>query len=128
MVLDFAKDHGVTDAIELHSISERLQLGDMSPVLEAYESEIKKPLRNVILGDLIRSLFIQLQKAKVDGELAMSALDKLLRSNELNFAFLTVLPSVAMTGLLVSYVRSVFKERLHRGRKSTRKELLLSVR
>ncbi len=128
MVIDFARDHGVTDAIELHSISERLQLGDMSPVLEAYENEIKKPFRNVILGDLIRSLFIQLQKAKVDGELAMSALDKLLRSNELNFAFLTVLPSLAVIGFLVSYLKSIFRERLVRGRKSTRKELLLSIR
>lgn len=31
---------------------------------------------------------------KVDLEIAMAALDKLLRSNELNFAFLAVIPSV----------------------------------
>lgn len=40
------------------------------------------------LGDLIRTLLIQVQKTKVDVDLAMAALDKLLKSNELNFAFL----------------------------------------
>lgn len=40
------------------------------------------------LGDLIQMLLIQVQKTKVDVDLAMAALDKLLKSNELNFAFL----------------------------------------
>ena len=65
--------------------------------MENYEQDIKKPLRNFLAGDLIRSLLIQIQKAKVDGELAMSALDKLLKSNELNFAFLAVMPTLALT-------------------------------
>ena len=39
-------------------------------------------------GDLIQTLLIQVQKTKVDVDLAMAALDKLLKSNELNFAFL----------------------------------------
>ena len=33
-------------------------------------------------------LLIQVQKTKVDVDLATAALDKLLKSNELNFAFL----------------------------------------
>lgn len=41
-----------------------------------------------IIGDLLQTIFIQVQKTKVDVDLAMSALDKLLKSNELNFAFL----------------------------------------
>lgn len=76
-------------------------------VLKAYEEEIKHPLKNAIkgmctwiqsclkrclylkhTGDLIQTLLIQVQKTKVDVDLAMAALDKLLKSNELNFAFL----------------------------------------
>jgi len=49
-----------------------------------------------VIGDLIRTSLIQIQKAKVDLELAMSALDKLLRANELNFAILTVIPTLAI--------------------------------
>lgn len=40
------------------------------------------------IGDLLQTMLIQVQKTKVDVDLAMSALDKLLKSNELNFAFL----------------------------------------
>ena len=86
MVVDFAKDQGITSEKELTFIASQVSKGDMSAVLNAYESEIKSPLKNLVTGDLIRALFIQIQKAKVDGELAISALDKLLKSNELNFA------------------------------------------
>lgn len=48
-------------------------------------------MRNVIAGDLLQTILIQVQKTKVDVDLAMSALDKLLKSNELNFAFLGML-------------------------------------
>lgn len=49
---------------------------------------MQSPLKNVIVGDLLQTILIQVQKTKVDVDLAMSALDKLLKSNELNFAFL----------------------------------------
>lgn len=45
-------------------------------------------LMTLYIGDLIQTLLIQVQKTKVDVDLAMAALDKLLKSNELNFAFL----------------------------------------
>jgi nuclear control of ATPase protein 2 len=38
-----------------------------------------------IRGDLIRALLIQVQKTKVDVELAMSGIDTLLKSQELVF-------------------------------------------
>lgn len=45
-------------------------------------------LMTFYIGDLIQTLLIQVQKTKVDVDVAMAALDKLLKSNELNFAFL----------------------------------------
>jgi len=45
------------------------------------------------------------QKTKVDLELAMAALDKLLKSNELNFAFLAVGPSLFIVYLLSTWVK-----------------------
>jgi nuclear control of ATPase protein 2 len=67
------------------------------------------------IGDLVRSLLIQIQKAKVDGELAMSALDKLLRSNELNFAFLAVVPTLLVLYGMGQWISSSLKNR--RGRR-----------
>jgi nuclear control of ATPase protein 2 len=56
----------------------------------------------------VRSLLIQIQKVKVDGALAMSALDKLLQSNELNFAFLAFIPTLLVTYSVVNYFKSAF--------------------
>jgi hypothetical protein len=42
---------------------------------------------------------------KVDGAFALTALDKLLKSNELNFAFLAVIPTLLITYATVSWVR-----------------------
>lgn len=94
MVISFAKDQGLAlNDEELTRISSAVQHGDLTLVLQNYENEIRRPFRNTISGDLVRSVLIQVQKAKVDLELAMSALDKLLRANELNFAFLAVIPT-----------------------------------
>lgn len=66
-------------------------------LIESFEKRcswyIKKEFKRKMLilayiGDLLQTILIQVQKTKVDVDLAMSALDKLLRSNELNFAFL----------------------------------------
>ena len=62
------------------------------------------------IGDLVRSFLIQIQKTKVDLELAMSALDKLLRSNELNFAMLAVIPTLVVVAFITRQVRSVLSE------------------
>ena len=40
-----------------------------------------------IRGDLIRALLIQVQKTKVDVELAVSGIDALLKSQELVFGY-----------------------------------------
>ena len=97
MVIDFAKDRGSLNELQIQSISQQVKTGDITAVLKHYEEDIKSPIRSTLTSDLLRSLLIQLQKAKVDGELAMSALDKLLRSNELNFAFLAFMPTLGIS-------------------------------
>jgi nuclear-control-of-ATPase protein 2 len=113
MVVSFAKDNG-TD-LDLGLVSSQVKMGDLSSVLQAYESEIKKPgmqgrskqlVQSLITGSLIRTLLIQVQKAKVDGALALSALDKLLQSNELNFAFLAFIPTLLISYSTINYLWS----------------------
>ena len=111
MVIDFAKDQGVTDVTTLNSLLKNVKRGDLTSVLLSYEKDIKNPLKNAISGDLIRTLliqgdflFIKVHKTKCDGELAMSALDKLLRSNELNFALLATVPSILLISFFVKYL------------------------
>ncbi|KAI8844051.1 ATP synthase regulation protein NCA2-domain-containing protein [Chytriomyces cf. hyalinus JEL632] len=92
MVVEFAKDHGVLSGTDLEAIRGRAERGDLSVVLRSYEDELKHPISGALKGDLVRSLLIQVQKSKVDLELAMSALDKLLQANELNFTIMSMIP------------------------------------
>ncbi len=49
---------------ELASLSTQVKLGDITPVLKLYENDIRSPLKSVVTGTLLRTLFIQVQKAK----------------------------------------------------------------
>lgn len=82
MVADFAKDQKLpADAIE--SVARRVREGDMSLVLGAYEQDLKSPLKSAVTGTLVRTLLIQVQKVKVDVDLAMDGIEKMLKSQQL---------------------------------------------
>ncbi|KAI8825635.1 ATP synthase regulation protein NCA2-domain-containing protein [Fimicolochytrium jonesii] len=128
MVVEYARDHGILDPSEIQRVADQAQKGDLSVVLQAYAEEIKSPIKNAISGDLIRALLIQVQKAKVDGELAIDALDKLLRSNELNFAFLAVTPSLFLTWLLFSKLGTLLGAGKEKKRRKTYEYIRASLR
>ncbi len=65
MTISLAKDHLHYGPDELAELSKQVKLGDITPVLKLYENDIRSPLRSVITGNLLRTLFIQVQKAKV---------------------------------------------------------------
>lgn len=57
---------------------------------------------------------------------AMSALDKLLRSNELNFAFLAFVPTLMISYTISGYISSLlFSAQMQRKRMSQVQEILL---
>lgn len=105
MVSEFARDHYKLPEPEVTHLIQNVRQGDMSLILKAYENEIKHPIKNVVQGDLIQTLLIQVQKTKVDVDLAMAALDKLLKSNELNFAFLGKFGLMTLQRVAVAVVR-----------------------
>ena len=66
MALALAQDKlGYTQA-QLAALSNQIRMGDLTPILEIYEDDIKQPLKSAVAGTLLRSLFVQLQKAKVE--------------------------------------------------------------
>jgi hypothetical protein len=109
MVIDFARDN--SPQVDVRAISEQIRTGDMTSVLSEYEKEIKSPVASLVKGNLVRALLIQVQKVKVDGGFALSALDKLLKSNELNFAFLAVMPTLMITYGTVRWIRTTLGNR-----------------
>ncbi|KZV86149.1 NCA2-domain-containing protein [Exidia glandulosa HHB12029] len=81
---------------QLAQLGAQVRAGDLGPVLRVYEEELKTPVKSALGGSLVRALLIQVQKTKVDLDVAMNGIDKLLRSQELTFAFVGVAPSLAI--------------------------------
>jgi nuclear-control-of-ATPase protein 2 len=65
MALSLAKDKLYYSSAQLKNLSNAVQQGDLTPILRIYEEDIRTPFRSVVTGTLLRSLFIQVQKAKV---------------------------------------------------------------
>lgn len=113
MVVDFATDRPSLAAAGQSTISEaqiadiraKVKEGDVTPVLRAYEKDLKKPFVGAVTGDLVRSLLIQVQKTKVDLEVAISGIDALLKSQELVFGFVGLTPGVLVSMFILSYLR-----------------------
>ncbi|KAG0054045.1 Nuclear control of ATPase protein 2 [Gryganskiella cystojenkinii] len=109
MVLDFGKEHLNMGSGDLARLSQAVHNGDISAVMRAYEQDLKTPLKGAVTGNLVQTLLIQVQKTKVDVEVAMAALDKLLKANELNFAFLAVGPSLLLLWAVSSQAKSTWQ-------------------
>lgn len=116
MVVDFAIDKphfaDVTGSslseAQIASIRSRVAEGDVTPVLKAYEKDLRTPFSGAVRGDLVRSLLIQVQKTKVDLEVAMTGIDSLLKSQELVFGFVGLTPGVLVSFGILQYIRGVF--------------------
>ena len=90
MVVDFAVDNPdgpQLNDVQIAEIRAKVKEGDLTLVLRAYEKDMQKPFLGTIRGNLIRALLIQVQKTKVDVEVAMSGIDSILKSQELLFGY-----------------------------------------
>jgi nuclear control of ATPase protein 2 len=116
MSLALAKEKLNYTAAQLQELSSLIREGDLTPVLRIYEEDIKSPVKSAVSGTLLRSLFIQVQKAKVDIDQALAGIDKLLKSQELTFAFVGVAPAFALVYTLGGVLRHFLVGGTQRGR------------
>ncbi|KAI1119522.1 ATP synthase regulation protein NCA2 [Nemania sp. NC0429] len=115
MVVDFALDKSTVETgassiseAQVAEIRAKVREGDLTSVLRAYEKDLRNPLRGTVRGDLVRTLLIQVQKTKVDVEVAMSGIDSLLRSQELVFGFVGLTPGIFVSAGVSRYLLGVF--------------------
>ncbi|WWC86785.1 uncharacterized protein L201_001664 [Kwoniella dendrophila CBS 6074] len=118
MVLDLGRDYYHLSGSELDALSVKIRNGDMEEVLRVYEKELQSPVKNALMGSLVRTLLIQVQKTKTDLSLSLLSLDHLLRSQQLTFAFVGLAPSLLVLYGLGGWLRGVWKgEKRGKGRK-----------
>ncbi|KAJ7508582.1 NCA2-domain-containing protein [Mycena galericulata] len=108
MTLSLARDQLHYNSAQLTALSKQIRLGDLTPVLQLYEEDIKSPVKSALTGTLLRSMFIQVQKAKVDIDQALAGIDKLLKSQELTFAFVGLAPALVIVTVLGTYVSQIW--------------------
>ncbi|KAH8782424.1 ATP synthase regulation protein NCA2-domain-containing protein [Hyaloscypha sp. PMI_1271] len=127
MVVDFAIDHpqfstgdSVLSEAQIADIRVKVKEGDLTPVLRAYENDLRKPFIGTVRGDLVRTMLIQIQKTKVDVEVAISGIDALLKSQELVFGFVGLTPGILVCFAAFRYLGGVFGSRrgMQKGRKA----------
>ena len=75
------------------------------------------------LGDLLELILIQVQKSKVDLQIAMSALDQLLRSNELNFEVMAIVPTLLILYMIILQGKSAMRHFMGTSKSQTRGKL-----
>ncbi|KAF7846393.1 hypothetical protein BT93_L4469 [Corymbia citriodora subsp. variegata] len=115
MVVDFAianpeNGSAYSDA-QIAAIRLKVKQGDLSTVLRAYEKDIQSPVKGALLGNLAQALLIQVQKTKVDVEVAMNGIDEILKSQELLFGFVGVAPGMLITYIAFRWLSSSFGNR-----------------
>ncbi|KAL9112346.1 MAG: hypothetical protein Q9227_003464 [Pyrenula ochraceoflavens] len=124
MVVDFVVDHP-TNGVErvspdIESVRAKVAEGDLTPVLKAYERDLRKPFIGTLRGDLVRALLIQIQKTKVDVEVAIGGIDSLLKSQELVFGFVGLTPGILISFAVFRWLSDVFGRR--KGRAGQRRK------
>ncbi|WVQ98162.1 hypothetical protein IAU59_005284 [Kwoniella sp. CBS 9459] len=118
MVIDLGRDYYHLSGPALDALGEKIRTGDMEEVLRVYEKEMQSPVKNALMGSLIRTLLIQVQKTKTDLSLSLLSLDHLLRSQQLTFAFVGVAPSFLVLYGLGGWFRGVWRgEKRGKGRR-----------
>ncbi len=114
MVVEFATKNGEGPALnetQIADIRAKVREGDLTPVLRSYEKDIQSPVKGAIVGNLASALLIQVQKTKVDVEVAMSGIDSILKSQELLFGFIGLTPGVLVSVGVYRWLKGVFSNR-----------------
>ncbi|KAI9872428.1 MAG: Nuclear control of ATPase protein 2 [Pleopsidium flavum] len=134
MVVDFAIDNpdaadGVPlNELQIADIRAKVKEGDLTPVLRAYERDLRKPFMGTLRGDLVRALLIQIQKTKVDVEVAISGIDTLLKSQELVFGFVGLTPGVLVCLGVSKWLSGVFGNRKGMKKGESRSQMVRVLR
>ena len=134
MVVDFAIDNPnnasgtrLTEA-EVAEVQMKVKEGDLTPVLRAYEKDLKKPIWGTLRGDFIRALLIQIQKTKVDVEVALGGIDNLLKSQELVFGFVGLTPGILVCLGTGRWLSGFFSGRRYRSQTERQTSMIRPLR
>jgi len=87
------------DSENLNDVYQTALDGDLSMIMEDYARAVKSPIQQLLFGELMQMVLIQVHKLKVDAEKGVVVMDQLMRANELNFQLLALFPAFLLVGV-----------------------------
>ncbi|KAJ0411432.1 hypothetical protein ATCC90586_007092 [Pythium insidiosum] len=106
MLSDFVRDtNPTTNSEELQRVVREM---DMSVVSLQYEKQIGNAVRNLMSGDIVRMLLIQVQFIKKELMVAMGAIDELMHANQLNLQMMATVPTFLVFGGAYQLAKELF--------------------
>ncbi|AET37474.1 Nca2p Ecym_1227 [Eremothecium cymbalariae DBVPG len=109
MIIDFVKEHEDGNTIDTDVLLKQVEFGNLTQFMEIYEAQLKKPVKNILTGDLIRALLIQIQKGKVDGSIAVHGIDQILQSQQLVFGIVSISPALIILYTVWTSISKLFR-------------------
>lgn len=111
MLFDFGKDV-MSPESTLKQLKDKSDACDMNIVMARYEESMSSTsgmALSTLSGDLPRMLLIQVQKLKVDVEVQMLDIEKLMRENELNLQLMATVPAFMLGSCILYAARSCYE-------------------
>eukprot|EP01080_Neovahlkampfia_damariscottae_P008542 gene8542-366_t len=94
---------------ELQSIIMKAEKNDVTIFSENYENEIKKPVKNLFVGNIVRMLLIQIQRINVSFLEIMREFDSVMAQNQINLDILATIPVLIGGIAFSSWIRNILK-------------------
>lgn len=105
MIVEFLRDRSPPGTnVDVDSLTKQIMDGDLQDFMKIYEHQIENPVKSIVFDNMVRSLLIQLQKVKVDGSMAMNGINKLLKSQQLLFSIVSLLPALLIIWALRNFL------------------------
>ena len=106
--MEFLRDRSehAGSSIDVDELTRQIMDGNLQQFMQIYEHQIESPVRSILFDNMARSLLIQLQKVKVDGSMAMNGINRLLKSQQLLFSIVSLMPALIIVWALRNFVLS----------------------
>ena len=111
-------------------IDKKARAMKMSDVMRDYENELIQPKSNLLMGNIVQLMLIQMQFMKKEMMVAMGKMDTVLKANHVNMEAMALVPAFFVAGITYNLAKKVVRRLTidDKGRRDTRSELQITLR
>ena len=125
MLKHYVDDHNI-DAVSQAELAQAIEECDMRIITADFEREMQKPVINLVSGDLVRLMLLNVQFLKKEMLSVVAALDMLIRQNQFNLQAMAMVPAFVM--IYVFYIGAKGIRNAIKGTRTTTGSILRRLR